>query len=48
MDENYIIHGYDSLRLDILWSIVINHLPILEKEVSSIMRQINDVTDNDK
>ena len=27
--RNYIIHGYDSLRLDILWSIVINHIPCL-------------------
>ena len=25
--RNYLIHGYDSLRLDIIWSIVINHLP---------------------
>ncbi len=24
--RNYIIHGYDSLSADILWSIVINHL----------------------
>jgi uncharacterized protein with HEPN domain len=27
--RNYIIHGYDSLSVDILWSIVINHLPKL-------------------
>lgn len=25
--RNYIIHGYDSLSVDILWSMVINHLP---------------------
>ena len=28
--RNYIIHGYDSLSVDILWSMVINHLPKLK------------------
>lgn len=31
--RNYIIHSYDSLLPDILWSIVINHLPKLKTEV---------------
>jgi uncharacterized protein with HEPN domain len=31
--RNYIIHGYDSLSVDILWSILINHLPKLKSEV---------------
>ena len=31
--RNYIIHGYDSLSVDILLSMVINHLPRLKKEV---------------
>ena len=31
--RNYIIHSYDSLLPDILWSIVINHLPLLKQEV---------------
>lgn len=31
--RNYIIHGYDSLSVDILWSMVINHLPKLKKEI---------------
>ncbi len=35
--RNYIIHGYDSLSSDILWSIIINHLPLLRKEVSSLL-----------
>lgn len=35
--RNYVIHSYDSLLPDILWSIVINHLPLLEKEVNSIL-----------
>lgn len=35
--RNYIIHGYDSLSPDILWSIVVNHLPLLEKETRSLL-----------
>lgn len=31
--RNYIIYGYDSLDNEILWSIVINHIPRLEKEI---------------
>ena len=35
--RNYIIHAYDSLSSDILWSIVINHLPLLRKELKEIL-----------
>ena len=35
--RNYIIHGYDSLSPDILWSMVINHLPRLKKEVIAFL-----------
>ena len=35
--RNYIIHGYDSLSSDILWSIIINHLPLLECEQREIL-----------
>jgi uncharacterized protein with HEPN domain len=35
--RNYIIHGYDSLSADILWSIVINHLPKLKEEVVALL-----------
>ena len=37
--RNYIIHGYDSLRLDILWSIVIRHLPLLKSEILSLLEK---------
>ena len=40
--RNYIIHGYDSLSADILWSIVINHLPKLKEEVRTLMEQQSD------
>ena len=29
--RNFIIHAYDSLKPDILWGIVINHIPLLKK-----------------
>lgn len=35
--RNYIIHGYDTLVPDILWSIVINHLPSLKQEVGELL-----------
>lgn len=34
--RNYIIHGYDSLSADILWSMVVNHLPKLKDEVMAL------------
>ena len=37
--RNYIIHGYDSLSADILWSIVINHLPKLKEEAQILLEQ---------
>ena len=35
---NYIIYGYDSLSVDILWSIVINHLPRLKQEINDLLK----------
>ena len=32
------IHGYDSLSVDILWSMVINHLPKLRNEVITLLK----------
>lgn len=37
--RNYIIHGYDSLSADILWSMVVNHLPKLKLEVEKLLEQ---------
>jgi uncharacterized protein with HEPN domain len=34
--RNRIIHGYDSVSDEIVWGIVINHLPILQKEVQEL------------
>lgn len=35
--RNYLIHGYDSLREDLVWAIVINHLPLLKEEVRRLL-----------
>ena len=35
--RNYVIHGYDSLRLEMLWAIVIKDLPILKQEVKILI-----------
>lgn len=35
--RNYVIHSYDTLIPEILWAIVINHLPKLKEEVKSIL-----------
>lgn len=35
--RNRIIHGYDSVSEEILWAIVIRHLPILQKEVEKLL-----------
>ena len=37
--RNYVIHGYDTLRADILWSIVINHFPLLKNEVEELLKK---------
>lgn len=35
--RNYVIHGYDTLSVDILWSIIVNHLPLLKQEVTELL-----------
>lgn len=39
--RNYLIHGYDTLREDMIWAIVINHLPRLKEEVKGIIASIS-------
>lgn len=36
--RNRIIHGYDSVSDDLIWSIVINHLPKLKAEVKAKLK----------
>lgn len=35
--RNLVIHSYDSLDREILWGIVIRHLPVLKKEILQIL-----------
>lgn len=35
--RNYVIHSYDSLIPEILWAIVINHIPKLKKEIENLL-----------
>ena len=37
--RNRIIHGYDSVSDDIIWGIVINHLPTLQIEIESLLEE---------
>ena len=35
--RNRIIHGYDKISDDLIWSILINHLPKLREEVNRLI-----------
>jgi uncharacterized protein with HEPN domain len=35
--RNRIIHGYDSVSDDVIWTIVVKYLPVLEKEVIGLL-----------
>lgn len=37
--RNFLIHGYDSLRPDLIWAIVVNHLPLLKEEVTALLAE---------
>ena len=37
--RNRIIHGYDTVSDDIIWGIVINHLPILKSEIEAMLNE---------
>ena len=35
--RNRIIHGYDSVSDDVIWGILIRHLPILQTEIQELL-----------
>ena len=37
--RNRIIHGYDSVSDDIIWGIIINHLPVLKSEIGKLLEE---------
>jgi uncharacterized protein with HEPN domain len=37
--RNRIIHGYDKVSDDLIWSIVINHLPKLKDDIQRLIKE---------
>jgi uncharacterized protein with HEPN domain len=37
--RNRIIHGYDRISDDLIWSIIVNHLPKLKNEIKVLMEK---------
>ena len=37
--RNRIIHGYDSVSDDVVWGIVVRHLPILQIEIQTLLEE---------
>lgn len=37
--RNRVIHGYDSVSEDVIWAIVVQELPRLEKEIDELLKQ---------
>jgi len=37
--RNRIIHGYDSVSDDVIWGIVIRHLPVLHTEIETLLSE---------
>jgi uncharacterized protein with HEPN domain len=35
--RNYIIHVYDGISTEMLWSILIQHLPVLKDEIEKLI-----------
>ena len=38
--RNRIIHGYDSVSDEIVWVVVVKHLPLLKAEVASLLQDV--------
>jgi len=39
--ENRIIHSYDNIADDLIWSIVVNSLPKLKNEINTLLAENN-------
>lgn len=37
--RNRIIYGYDTVSHEVIWGIVIKHLPILQKEIEELLSE---------
>lgn len=36
--RNRVIHGYDSMTTEFLWSLIIKHIPALKNEIEQLLR----------
>lgn len=36
--RNRIIHGYDSVTDDVIWTIVVKYIPILDQEITQLLQ----------
>jgi uncharacterized protein with HEPN domain len=43
--RNRIVHGYDDIRNDIVWTILNDHLPLLISEASALLPEFPDLVD---
>jgi uncharacterized protein with HEPN domain len=37
--RNRIIYNYDNISYEIIWGIIIKHLPVLKNEISELLKQ---------
>lgn len=37
--RNRIIHGYDTVSVEVVWGVVVRHLPVLRTEVAALLAQ---------
>lgn len=37
--RNQVIHGYDSISDENIWSVIITHIPKLKREISKIIKE---------
>ena len=37
--RNRIIHGYDSVSDDVIWGILMRHIPILQTEIQQLLKE---------
>jgi uncharacterized protein with HEPN domain len=39
--RNYVVHSYDNVTDEMIWGILIKHLPLLKAEIKIILKQAN-------
>ncbi len=39
--RNYIAHSYDKIAIEVIWSIIVKHLPLLKQEVQELLNKLN-------